>query len=257
MKLFKIVIVLLLASSFVLAQIDDERSYSIFPSSESVLDSLTESYDRIEDYYVKIELSIKTPVLRMPRKRVEFWYKKPNLTKAKTKGFAAIPKSGLISSPLEIFDNLSELSVIGAEYYKEKQVWILLGELHPDSLIFKNIGNIENQPNLSMRLFVDRENWVLIKSETWLDTMKVVEIESDYKSYKNDIHLPKETTINFEYSGDLTSGLEDSFGERHQFGGIQNDSKKKEMSGTITLKFSDYKVNKGIDRSFFIDEETE
>ncbi len=47
-------------------------------------------------------VSIKTPVLRMPHKRVDFWFKQPNLTKTETKGFAAIPKSGLISSPIDL-----------------------------------------------------------------------------------------------------------------------------------------------------------
>ena len=264
MKLFRIAILLLFVSSFVPAQIKIKNSSSIFPSSVSVLDSLTQSYERIEDYYVQIELSIKTPVLRMPRKRVDFWYKKPNLTKAETKGFAAIPKSGLVSSPLELFDNLSDLTVIGAEYYRGKQVWILLGELHPDSLMFKNMGNVENTPNLSMRLFVDRENWVLIKSETWMDTMKIIEIESDYTFVSNEVYLPKETTISFEYSGDLTSGIENSFHSDNQIVNMKKDMimnsetteklKNKKFSGFITLKFSKYIVNQGLDDSFFEEE---
>ena len=234
-----------------------ESTTSIFPTAATVLDSLEQNYNRIEDYYVRIEISIKTPMLRMPRKRVEFWFKQPNLTKVETKGFAAIPKSGIVSSPLDLFDNLNNISVIGAEYYNDKQVWILRGELNPDSLTFKNVGDMGSTPNLEMRLLVDRSNWTLIKSETWMDTSKVVEIESEYESIADDIYLPKETVISFDYSGGMPSGMEDTFGAKHQFGSMRDDSQKKEMSGSITLKFSKYKVNQGIDDAFFEEDNSE
>ena len=262
----RLVISILLFSTLFAQDISNE-SFSIFPSSESVLDSLAHNYERIDDYYTQIELSIKTPILRMPRKKVEFWYKKPNLTKAEAKGFAAIPKSGLISSPIDLFDNLKDIEVVGAEYYKDNQVWILRGELHPDSLMFKNMGKIDNQLKLSMRLLVDRERWILLKSETWMDTVKILEIESDYKNVKDDIFLPKETKIQFEYSGELTSELDNSFHSNNQIVNMKKDVildsdtaksiDSKKFSGSIVLKFSKYKVNQGIERSFFVDEEPE
>lgn len=249
------------------SQIDFEDDFEIFPSSESVLDSLIKNYDRIEDYNVQIEVSIKTPILRMPRKKVEFWYKKPNLTKAEAKGFAAIPKSGLISSPIDLFDNLSDINVVGAEYYKDNQVWILRGELHSDSLTFKDMGDIDSQFKLSMRMYVDRERWILLKSETWMDTTKILEIESDYRDVKDGIYLPKETSIKFEYSKDLTSELNKSFHSNNQIVNMKKDMvlesdvaeeiDKREFSGSITLKFSKYKVNQGLEESFFIEENSE
>ena len=255
MKQLVVFLIILILLSNLFAQDKDKSSTSIFPTADSVLDSLEQNYNRIGDYYVRIEISIKTPILRMPRKRVNFWFKQPNLTKVETKGFAAIPKSGMLSSPIDLFDNLSNISVVGAEYYNDKQVWILHGNLNPDSLMFRKMGNIDKKLDLSMKLWIDRNTWTLLKSETWMDTVKVVEIQSEYKSFQNDIHLPRETVINFEYSGGLPSGVEKTIGARHQFGGTQNDSSEKKMSGRITLKFSDYKVNKGIEDTFFEEKE--
>lgn len=257
-------ILFLLLFSYLFAQGDNNGKGSLFPSAESVLDSLTSNYERIDDYYVEIELSIQTPMLRMPRKKVEFWYKKPNFTKAKARGFAAIPKSGLISSPVDLFDNLTEISVIGAEYFKDTQVWILQGNLHPDSLTFKNMDDIGNQLDLSMRLLVDREKWILLKSETWADTTRILEIESDYKEVAEDIFLPKETSIQFEYSKNLASELENSFHSDNQIVNMKKDIvlesdaakniDEQKISGQISLKFSKYKVNKGLEESFFVEE---
>jgi outer membrane lipoprotein-sorting protein len=248
---------ILILLSNLIAQDKDKSLTGIFPTASSVLDSLEQHYNRIEDYYVRIEISIKTKILRMPRKRVNFWFKQPNLTKVETKGFAAIPKSGIISSPVDLFDNLTNVSVVGAEFYNDKQIWILHGNLNPDSLMFRKMGSIDKNIDLSMKLWVDRNLWTLLKSETWMDTTKVVEIQSEYKSFSDDIHLPIETIIKFKYSGGLPSGVEKTFGARHQFGGMQGDSLEKDLSGMITLKFSDYKVNKGIENTFFEEEEPE
>jgi hypothetical protein len=160
---------LIFLATALFAQADNEL-YSLFPSSATVLDSLTQNYTKIEDYYTEIELSIDTKILRMPRKKVEFWFKQPNLTKAEAKGFAAIPKSGLITSPVELFDNLIDIAVVGAEYFKDSQVWILRGILNPDSLTFKNMNEYSSQLDLTMRLYVDRDKWIILRSENWMDT---------------------------------------------------------------------------------------
>jgi hypothetical protein len=84
-----------------------------------------------------------------------------------------------------------------------------------------------------------------------MDTVKVVEIQSEYKLIGENIYLPKETVINFEYAGSVPSGIEKTIGEKHQFGNMKTDTSEKKMSGSISLKFSDYKVNKGIEDTFF------
>jgi outer membrane lipoprotein-sorting protein len=259
-------ILLIIFISGIFAQTDSE-SLSLFPSSDSVLDSLANNYNQIEDYYVQIELSIQTPMLRMPRKKVEFWYKKPNLTKAEAKGFAAIPKSGLVSSPVDLFDNLDDIKVVGAEYLNDAQVWILRGTLHPDSLAFKNIDKYNNSLELSMRLYVDREKWILVRSETWMDTTRVLEIDSEYINVKDDIYLPKETIVKFEYSKDLTAELDNSLQSNNQVMNMKKDMmldsetgdnlKDTKFDGLITLKFSKYKVNQGLEEDFFIEETKE
>ncbi len=257
-------ILLILCVGILFAQTDND-SYRLFPSAEAVLDSLTQNYAKIEDYYTEIELSINTKVLRMPRKKVEFWFKQPNLTKAEAKGFAAIPKSGLIASPVDLFDNLRDVAVVGAEYYNDSQVWILRGTLNPDSLTFKNLNEYDAQLDLSMRLYVDRNKWILLRSETWMDTSQVIEIESEYKKVKDDVYLPKETIIKFQYSKDLTAEIENSIQSTDHIVSMKRDMvldsetgeelKEQEFSGLITLKFSKYKVNQGLEDSFFETEE--
>jgi len=237
--------------NIVVTQDIEKSSNSIFPSANSVLDSLEQTYNRIEDYYTRIDVSIKTPMLRMPRKRVDFWFKQPNLTKVETKGFAAIPKSGMISSPIDLFDNLSNIAVIGAEYYNDKQVWILQGELLSDSLMFKNVNKIEDTNKLTMKMWVDLNNWTLIKSETFMDIFKIVEISSKYKSFPDNVNLPIETKLLFNYRSDMMPQMGGFHGPNSPNAKSNEQDSTKVMSGSITMKYSKYKINKGIDDAFF------
>jgi outer membrane lipoprotein-sorting protein len=241
--------------SNLVAQENDKSSISIFPMADSVLDSLEQTYNRIEDYYARIDVSIKTPMLRMPRKRVDFWFKQPNLTKVETKGFAAIPKSGMISSPMDLFDNLSNIAVIGAEYYDDKQLWILQGELLPDSLMFKNMNKIEDANKLTMKMWVDLNNWTLIRSETFMDTFKIVEISSIYKSFPDNVNLPIETKLLFNYRSDMMPQMGGFHGPNSPIAKSNGQDSTKVMSGSIIMKYSKYKINQGIDDAFFEKEE--
>jgi len=241
--------------SNLVAQENDKSSISIFPMADSVLDSLEQTYNRIEDYYARIDVSIKTPMLRMPRKRVDFWFKQPNLTKVETKGFAAIPKSGMISSPIDLFDNLSNIAVIGAEYYDDKQLWILQGELLPDSLMFKNMNKIEDANKLTMKMWVDLNNWTLIRSETFMDTFKIVEISSIYNSFPDNVNLPIETKLLFNYRSDMMPQMGGFHGPNSPIAKSNGQDSTKVMSGSIIMKYSKYKINQGIDDAFFEKEE--
>ncbi len=254
MKRFTLYLIISIFISNIVAQNNNTSLTSLFPSADSVLDSLEQSYNRIEDYYTRIDVSIKTPMLRMPRKRVDFWFKQPNLTKVETKGFAAIPRSGMISSPIDLFDNLSNIAVIGAEYHSEKQVWILQGEILPDSLMFKNINKADNSNKLIMKMWVDLNNWTLIKSETYMDTFKIVDISSNYKSFSNNIYLPTETKLSFNYRADIMPQMTSFHGSNSPIKKNKEQDSTKVMSGSITMKYSKYKINQGIDDAFFENE---
>ena len=255
MKQLAIYLLICTLLSNLIAQDNDKSSNSIFPMADSVLDSLEQTYNRIEDYYTRIDISIKTPILRMPQKHVDFWFKQPNLTKVETKGFAAIPKSGMISSPIDLFDNLSNIAVIGAEYYNDKQVWILQGELSPDSLMFQNMNQIEDSNKLTMKMWVDLNNWTLIKSETWTDTFKIVEISSIYKSFPDNVNLPIETKLLFNYRSNMMPQMGGFHGPNSPIIRSNEQDSTKVMSGSITMKYSKYKINQGINDSFFEKEE--
>lgn len=226
------------------------------PTTEAIQDSLITRFKRIEDYSVKIKVSVKMTGLRMPLKKIKLYYKSPNKIKVETKGFAVVPKTGLGGSPNKYLRMLQSIQVNGNETFNGRNHWHLWGTVIPDSLDLP-IDN-DHIPEIKMHLWVDGDSWVISRVETLVDSQKVFQLISEYTAI-NGIYLPSKTTFSMGFKGMEKWSMRDPFGgpgaDRHDYEKITEeagvDPKKNEFAGTVTMIFSKYKVNQGIDDSIF------
>jgi len=85
------------------------------PTVEAIQDSLITRFNRIEDYSVKIKISVKMTGLRIPQKKIKLYYKSPDKVKVVSKGFAIVPKTGLGGSPNQFLSMLKSVHLTSAE----------------------------------------------------------------------------------------------------------------------------------------------
>ena len=233
--------------------------FSSQPSIEEIKTNLFANYQKIEDYSVKVKIKLKMPGLRMPRKKLKLFYKSPDKIKVETRGFALVPKSGLGGSPLKYLNKLLSIKYLGETELNERKHFVLNGPILPDSLDF-DIGNSENFPVVKMQFWIDAETWMLSKIETQLDTLPVFTIQNHYMEI-DDIFLPKETIIemsleslkNWDFRNPTGGPAGDNRAFHDMVKELDND---KEFSGKMTIEFSKYKVNQGIDDSIFLTTES-
>ena len=62
---------------------------------ERLIERTDYQYNKIIDYEVDIQVSMKVPAFRMPKKKYKVFYKQPDLIKVKSKGFGILPKTGI------------------------------------------------------------------------------------------------------------------------------------------------------------------
>lgn len=259
------------------------------PSPEELITALKERFRRIEDYSVTVRITVQMPRLRMPRKKVRLFFKsargeQPDRVKIEADGFAVVPRTGLTRSPDDIFKALSDLEVTGSEDLEGRVHWIIQGRIIPDSITFR-FWNQEEGADLSMRLWVDPLRGVIARSETYLDTIPVLSINSTHREEEGGIHLPELTEVRLHLGGGILQQIGDHdpmggpFGERHQrvereseqdypvqdFGDTVMQEKEQlltnrfeqetgmDFEGYIRMEFSKYKVNRGLKDSFFED----
>jgi hypothetical protein len=195
----------------------------------------------------------------MPGKRVKVYFKQPNQTKLESKGFAVIPKNGLMENPVNLLDDLSELTVIGEGIENDRKHWILSGTLSQDSIQFKPWGN-SGLGHLQLQIWVDQEYWTIGQTKTFVDSSQVLLIRSEYIEVEKDIFLPKKTLIRFEIDQSILNTLEDFSNFNHsepQSPAGDIPEKMAAAKGTITLKFDDYILNQGLPDELFIDAQSD
>ncbi|MFQ6674380.1 MAG: outer membrane lipoprotein carrier protein LolA [Fidelibacterota bacterium] len=222
---------------------------------DAVLDSLVEQFSRVDDYTARVKISVHMPRFRMPRKTVKLYFKRPDKVKVEADGFAVVPRSGLGMSPERIFRNLYNVQIVGHDIQEGRPHWVLGGIVHPDSLKFSTWSEGQQMASeVTMRLWVDSEGWVITRTETYLDTTNVMSVRTSYGSFDNRILLPTLTELTFRLSGKFLASVGDHeplggpFGEDHEG---EKPLRGKDIRGRVRLEFSRYRINKGLkDRLF-------
>ena len=226
------------------------------PTVEAIQDSLITRFNRIEDYSVKIKISVKMTGLRIPQKKIKLYYKSPNKVKVVSKGFAIVPKTGLGGSPNQFLSMLKSVHLTGSEILNGREHFLLKGSVIPDSM---NIPLGDNDfPEITMNLWVDASSWVISRVETMIDSQSVFRLISEYVEV-NDVFLPSKTTLSLGFKGMERWSMRDPFGgpteDRKDFNKVAKeagiDPDKKEFAGIVIMEFSKYKVNQGLKDSIF------
>jgi len=224
------------------------------PGSESitvdaVLDSLIQQFNKVEDYTAKLKISIKMPRLRMPSKSVKLYFKQPDKVKIEADGFAIVPKTGLTTSPAQIFNNMVDLSVSGFEEDNDRTYWIIEGTVNTDSLKLPMlVDNRDQKNNIISRLWIDAEDWVITKMETYMDTMIVFSVQTSYEEVETDIVLPLLTELRFNIVGEFFESMEDHVSQDPDAGFPLEEV---DIRGLVRLEFSRYRINRGLKDKIF------
>jgi len=226
------------------------------PTVESIQDSLITRFNRIEDYSVKIKVSVKMTGLRMPRKKIKLYYKSPDKIKVESKGFAIVPKTGLGGSPNQFLNMMQSVHVSGVEVLNGRDHWVLTGSVNPDSMDIH--VNEEKFPNIVMNLWVEGDSWAITQVETEIDSQKVFKLISEYEEVDG-VFLPTKTILSIGFKGMGKWSMRDPFGgpigDRKDFEKVAKEAgvnpKEKEFAGTVVMEFTKYKVNQGFDDSIF------
>ena len=218
---------------------------------EAVLDSLIQRFNKVEDYTVRVKVSVKMPRFRMPNKTVKLFFKQPDKIKIEANGFAVVPKTGLTTSPERIFNNMFDLFVSGLEEDNDRTYWIIEGIVKADSLKLPLLVDNRDQENdIISRFWIDAEDWVITKTETYLDTMKVFSVRTSYEEVETDMVLPLLTELRFNIVGEFFESMENHVPQDPDAG---SPLKEVDVRGLVRLEFSRYKINRGLKDKIFED----
>ena len=227
---------------------------SLFSNEEGSLDRIINNTERkfrsVDDYEVKMTISMSIPAFRMPKKKYHIFFKQPNKIKIKSRGFGVLPRTGMFTSPIENFDNLTDIKINNKIEKLKKDNIMISGNLILDSLALdmpNDYAKLTFKPTVDV--VIDTFNWVITRVTTKIDTVKIMEIQNKFDFVDKDFYLPIESKVEY-YVKDarLTKWMKKDIG---LFIGDQQNIKGDMVKGLITVFYNDYRVNRGIEDSIF------
>ncbi len=219
-------------------------------SINRIINNTERKYRLVNDYEVKMVISMSIPAFRMPKKKYHIFFKQPNKIKIKSRGFGVMPRTGMFTSPIENFDNLTDLKIKNKYNQPHKNRIVISGNLILDSLELEmpnDYAKLTFKPTVDV--VIDTSKWVITRVTTKIDTVKIMEIKNRFDFVDKDFYLPVESKVEY-YVKDarLSKWMKKDIGI---FIGDQKNISGDMVKGLITVLYDNYKVNRGIKDSVF------
>ena len=242
--IFKILFLFLLANSNAFSN----------NNPEYIIKKTDDQFREINNYQVDIVISIAIPAFRMPKKKYKVYFKQPDKIKVKSRGFGLLPKTGMFTSPLENFSNLSNIRFSKDFSRTDPNEIMLVGDLVLDSLALdvpNEYARLTFKPTVDVK--VDTQNWVITQVLTKIDTVKIMEINNFYDVVDDSFYMPIRSTVEYyvkdaRLSKWINKDIGTIMGNNHSMN-IESDMVK----GLISVNYAKYRVNRGIKDSIFED----
>ena len=221
---------------------------------EYIIKKTDDQFREINNYQVDMVISIAIPAFRMPKKKYKVYFKHPDKIKVKSRGFGLLPKTGMFTSPLENFSNLSNIRFSKDFSRTDLNEIMLVGDLVLDSLALdvpNEYARLTFKPTVDVK--VDTQNWVITQVLTKIDTVKIMEINNFYDVVDDSFYMPIRSTVEYyvkdaRLSKWINKDIGTIMGNNHSMN-IESDMVK----GLISVNYAKYRVNRGIKDSIFED----
>lgn len=195
--------------------------------ADKIINGIKNKINKVENYSADVQVSVKFDFLKMPKSKAEIYFKKPDKFKLKSQKLAILPKGVVDFNPQKILDKDFTSEIIGDTLVDDKKLSIIKIIPNADSIKFASANLLVDQNEFLIKQIILslKENGKIITYFNY----------SDEKEYA----LPSEIKINLDFSQ-----IEETGNRRR--GNIPENFK-----GDISIIYSNYKINKGIDDSVF------
>ncbi len=202
-----------------------------------LLEKVVSKISLVKDYSVDALIRADVPFIKISPVNAKIYFKQKNKFKVVSKGIAILPKQG--------FTEVNTFLLQKNSYMAVESGTKMIGELKTSLITV--IPTNENSEFILAKLWVDPKNAVIISSQITTRSSGTVNVSYRYGS-QIAFGLPSELIFEidvkkFKMPKSIASDLNNSNSKK--------SNGKTDKKGTITIKLSNYSINKGISDSFF------
>jgi len=205
-------------------------------TADDILRNLQSAFAKIEDYTVLLHVETDIKQVRVPQMEIKVFFKQPDKLHLQSKGFAMLPREGMLINPNRFRKEDFYMSILGKETFKDMETFKL--ELVPRK---------EKIKVRKVIIWVDPVKWISLKIDTITWHGQSIKIDFEYRKFLDRYWLPVKAKAFVDLSGFK------GFSSFHERSGWEKGSGTGFMDkkGEITVQFYDYRINEGIPDSIF------
>jgi outer membrane lipoprotein-sorting protein len=210
-------------------------------NGEIVLEKVVRDFAEVRDFVAAIDAEINMERVQVPKMHATMYFKRPDKIHFTSQGFLLIPRDGLTLNPAVLSERY-DASFIAEDTLEGRRLYKL-------QLAAKDKKTKLRQ----MYAWIDPAHWTVSRIETIPYEGRTLSIVFTYEFLQDKFWLPSKLVVTFGTTSEGEKITDDS--TNHQMGQFSQMYRSMPRNGSITIQYSDYKVNVGLDDSIFEDNE--
>lgn len=206
--------------------------------ADAILAKVVAKINAVNDYSVEANIKADIPLIKILPVNATIYFKQKDKFKVVSKGIAILPKQG--------FTDMNAFLAKKGSYMVVESGTKTIGEIKTTQLTVIPTG--DNSEFVLAKLWIDTKRSLILKSQITTRSSGTVVVDYSYAD-QAEFGLPSQLTFTvdvkkFKLPKSVAADLHDTDNKKKK-------DAKDEKSGTIVIKLTNYKVNKGINDSVF------
>jgi outer membrane lipoprotein-sorting protein len=207
------------------------------PGADVIFSNVVKGFEKVRDFTAAIDAEVKMDRVQIPKMTALLYFKKPDKIHFSSQGFLLVPREGIALNPAVLWERY-DASYIGQDTIEGRKLYKL-----------QLAAKAKETRLRQLYTWIEPSNWTIAKIETIPYEGRTLSMVFAYEFIQGEFWLPSKMTVSF---GSVTEGekpISDSVSQSNeQFGQMQRSIPR---NGSVTVLYSNYKVNIGLDDAIF------
>jgi outer membrane lipoprotein-sorting protein len=209
-------------------------------TADDLLTKAIHVFSVVNDFTVTIDAEIQMERVQIPKMNAVMYFKKPDKIHFSSQGFLAVPREGIVMNPSFFRERYTVASMVLDTVHENNQFKIMLNAK-------------ENKSRLrDVAIWINPANWTVSKMETIPYEGRVLTVSFSYACIEEKYWLLSKMVAGFTSESEKPAADSPSSPDQ-QFESMQRSIPR---TGTVTVLYSNYKVNTGLTDELFEKKET-
>ncbi len=209
------------------------------PSGSEVLQKLEKGVEDVQDYQVSLEADVHLERVRIPRAKATMYFKKPDKIHFDSPSIALMPREGVAFNSAAVLEQYTA-QMIGGDTIQGKKV-----------LKLQLAAKESNARLRQLFIWVNTETWTISRLQTIPHEGRILTMDFSYSLQNGKYWMPASLTASFGLldEGGMKKPQADSSSSPET--PLDQMQSRAPRSGSITITYSDYRINIGLSDDIF------